>query len=178
MHNFASPGSNPAVSSNDPIPYAVEVHDTRYQYGFAATPEHLGRGGMNDKDVLKPKEKKERVKNILEGVLNLRRVGGNHARYLTDFSPEVLVLRWTDDPVPRLLYCFGQDEHGAITLSSLITKIEGADIEAGEVIIGAGISLDDCSLLENLGVKVFHGVKKAVESLLEQINEKDLSPKK
>ncbi|GAI84310.1 unnamed protein product [marine sediment metagenome] len=133
---------------------------------------------MNDKDVLKPKEKKERVKNILEGVLNLRRVGGNHARYLTDFSPEVLVLRWTDDPVPRLLYCFGQDEHGAITLSSLITKIEGADIEAGEVIIGAGISLDDCSLLENLGVKVFHGVKKAVESLLEQINEKDLSPKK
>ncbi len=178
MHNFASPGSNPAVSGNDPIPYAVEVHDTRYQYGFAATPEHLGRAGLKDKDVLKPKEKKERVQYILEGLINLRRVGGNHARYLTDFSPEVIVLRWTDDPVPRFLYCFGQDDHGSITLSSLISKIEGEDIEAGEVVVGAGVSMEDCELLEKLGVKVFPGVKKAVNHLLGQIKEEDLRSKK
>ena len=43
MHNFASPGSNPAVTSGDPIPYSVEVHHTRYQFGFALTPDSLGR---------------------------------------------------------------------------------------------------------------------------------------
>ena len=39
MHNFASPGSNPARAGNDPIPYSVEAHHTRYQFGFALTPE-------------------------------------------------------------------------------------------------------------------------------------------
>ena len=43
MHNFASPGSNPARDGSDPIPYSVEVHHTRYQFGFALTPESLGR---------------------------------------------------------------------------------------------------------------------------------------
>src|SRR5437879_2914382 len=42
-HNFASPKANPAVTHNNPIPYAVEEHHTRYQYGFALTPEALER---------------------------------------------------------------------------------------------------------------------------------------
>src|SRR6266540_6527129 len=39
--HFASAGSNPAVVSDNPIPYQCEVHDTRYQYTFAMTPEAL-----------------------------------------------------------------------------------------------------------------------------------------
>ena len=37
--HFASPGSNPAVTTGNPIPYQCEVHDTRYQYTIALTPE-------------------------------------------------------------------------------------------------------------------------------------------
>ena len=36
--NFASPGANPSVTHGNPIPYAAEMHDTRYQYTFAMTP--------------------------------------------------------------------------------------------------------------------------------------------
>src|SRR3954453_23992890 len=37
--HFASPGSNPAITKDDPIPYQAEVHDTHYQYTFALTPD-------------------------------------------------------------------------------------------------------------------------------------------
>src|SRR5579862_7096914 len=38
--NAASIGATPAASSTgrDPVPYAAEIHATRYQYGFALTP--------------------------------------------------------------------------------------------------------------------------------------------
>lgn len=75
MQNFASPGSNPGVTHKNPIPYAVEVHDTRYQYGFALTPAFLGRMGFQDKDKLSPAQKKERLSQVLEGLCSLRRVG-------------------------------------------------------------------------------------------------------
>ncbi len=199
MHNFASPGSNPAVKTGDPIPYAVEVHDTRYQYGFAMTPEFLGHDGLKDKDTLKPKEKLERLRLVLEGLLNLRRVGGNHARYLTDFSPEAIVLRWTDDPAPRFLYCFEQNEEGSLSLKPLLARINGGDIDPSELIIGTSISIaelkegtkqNDTASAEKATAKpkdkkqdrtysclgesptvVQQGVKRAISMLLERINE-------
>jgi CRISPR-associated protein Cst2 len=143
MHNFASPGSNPAVTAGDPIPYAVEVHDTRYQYGFAMTPEFLGREGLLDQDTLTTEEKLKRLRLALEGLLNLRRVGGNHARYLTDFSPEGIVLRWTDDPVPRFLYCFEQNEEGSVSLNPLLARINGGDIDPSDLVIGTSINIPE-----------------------------------
>jgi CRISPR-associated protein Cst2 len=143
MHNFASPGSNPAVTTGDPIPYAVEVHDTRYQYGFAMTPEFLGREGLQDQDTLTREERLKRLRLALEGLLNLRRVGGNHARYLTDFSPEAIVLRWTDDPVPRFLYCFEQNEEGSVSLKPLLARINGGDIEPSDLVIGTSINISE-----------------------------------
>jgi len=177
MHNFASSGSNPSVKDDNPIPYSIEVHDTRYQYGVAMTPEFLGRNGMNSEETLDAGEKKSRIQYVLEGITNLKRVGGNHARYLTDYSPEVLVLRWTDDPVPRFLNCFEQDEHGVISVSSLISKIKGGDIDAGEIFLGSAIEFEDSSVLKDLGANVFPGVKQAVKVLLAQIKENDLMRK-
>jgi CRISPR-associated protein Cst2 len=52
-------------------------------------------------------------------LFNLRGVAGNHARFLYDFSPEIIILRWTPDPAPRMLLCFDEDERGAISLARL-----------------------------------------------------------
>ncbi len=176
MQNFASPGSNPGVSHDNPIPYAVEVHDTRYQFGFAMTPEFMGRQGMQDKDSLKMSEKRKRLQYVLEGLINLRRVGGSHARYMTDYSPEIIVFRWTDDPAPRFLNCFDQDEQGAISLRQLLKKIKGGDIEPNEVIIGASCDFDEAATLEDEGVCIKAGVKLALERLLEIVQDRELCP--
>ncbi|MBW1947125.1 MAG: type I-B CRISPR-associated protein Cas7/Cst2/DevR [Deltaproteobacteria bacterium] len=175
MQNFASPGSNPGVTHKNPIPYAVEVHDTRYQYGFALTPAFLGRMGFQDKeDKLTAKEKKERLWQLLEGLCSLRRVGGNHSRYLTDFSPEVIVLRWTDDPAPRFLYCFMQDDHGGISLDPLFRRLDG-DIEAAELIIGTPLHIPELKALKDKGANFLPGVKKAVNTLMGMVQDDDLA---
>jgi CRISPR-associated protein Cst2 len=53
--------------------YATEVHATRYQYSFALTPELL--------------REQSRVLKTNDAVISLRDVGGNHSRFLFDFSP-------------------------------------------------------------------------------------------
>jgi CRISPR-associated protein Cst2 len=177
--NFATPGSNPAVNSNDPIPYGIEVHHTRYQFPFALTPEYLGRVGETKKngkkktasykDLLSKDEKIKRVTYLLQGIQNLRRVGGNHARYMTDYSPEAIVLRWTTDPAPRMLYCFEEGEYGEISLKQLVRKLEGGDISATELFIGTNIEIKGIDELESKGVSVKKGVKAAITELLTRI---------
>ena len=54
--------------------YVTEVHATRYQYGFAMTPDRL-------KD-------KSRIHAVLDGLISLSEVAGNHARFLYDFAPK------------------------------------------------------------------------------------------
>ncbi len=173
MQNFASPGSNPGVTHKNPIPYAVEVHDTRYQYGFAMTPAFFGKASFQKEDKLSPQQKKERIRRVLEGLISLRRVGGNHARYFSDFSPEALVLRWTDDPAPRFLYCFVQDDHGNISLKPLLKRTDG-DIDPKELIIGTSLDIPELEALEEKGAKVYASVKNAVEELLKRVNDNDL----
>lgn len=174
MHNFAGPGSNPAVQGNDPIPYAVEVHDTRYQYGFAFTPEALGQSRDDDGKVvdhLTPVEKCQRLAWTLLGLINIRRVGGNHARYLADYSPEAIVLRWTDDPAPRFLYCFEQDEAGTLSVEPLRKRVDGGDIAARELVIGSPLALSGVPAGngEEDAPTVVSGVKRAVEVVLNRI---------
>lgn len=163
MQNFAQPGSNPAVSTNDPIPYAVEVHDTRYQFGFAMTPDFLGRRGYDDTDLINPEKRVHRLRLVLQGLISLHRVGGNHARFLTDFSPEVIVLRWTDDPAPRFLYCFQQDDE-AVSLRPLLNRVQGGDVDPGELVIGSALQISELPNLEGAVVK--SGVKSAIEEIL------------
>jgi CRISPR-associated protein Cst2 len=159
-HNFASPGSNP-IGNEDPIPYQAEIHDTRYQFSFAMTPEAL------------LKDKVARTRKTVEAIQNLRRVAGNHARYLFDFSPEVIVLRWTPDPAPRMLLCFDQDERGSVSLERLVARLSGTtrDIEPEELTIGcvlpnvAGLS----KLKDQYKVQVHEGIKAAVAAVLAKV---------
>lgn len=179
VHNFASPGSNPAVTSGDPTPYSVEVHHTRYQFGFALTFDSLGRES-NDADSAHDKDEKiRRLGATLNGLASLRRVGGAHARYFADYSPEILILRVTTDPAPRMLYCFEQHEgSGDISICALEKKL-GRDIDPEELIIGAAIDISGLRGLERddggqitgespwNGATLTDGVKDAVKKCVE-----------
>lgn len=157
-HHFASPGSNPSIATNDPIPYACEVHDTRYQYTFAMTPDGL----LADKYA--------RTEKTLRALQNLRRVGGCHARFLYDFSPEAVVLRWSTDPAPRIMFCFDQDDRGRLSLATLLRRIKGGDVDAKEVFVGTAIAgIPEMADLTAAGVNVFDGVKRAVDAVLAQV---------
>ena len=182
MNNFASPGSNPAVTSDDPIPYSVEVHHTRYQFGFALTPDSLGRASNHADSKHDNDEKVRRIEATLNGLASLRRVGGAHARYFADYSPEILILRVTTDPAPRMLYCFEQHEgSGDISVCALEKKL-GRDIDPKELIIGAAIDILGLSDLERNdngqisaespwnGATLTEGVKDAVKKCVERLN--------
>jgi len=158
---FATPGSNPIDKPNDkskrfePHPYQCEVHDTRYQYTFAMTPDGLLA------------EKYLRTEKTLFALQNLRRVGGCHARFLYDFAPEAIVLRWTTDPAPRIMFCFDQNERGHVSLKTLLKRIRGGDVQGDEVYVGTSIDgIPEMKELETAGVHTFPGVKAAVTALL------------
>lgn len=129
--------------------YGTELHATRYQYGFAMTPESL--------------KEKSRIYDTIDAIVGLAEVGGNQSRFLYDFSPEAVVFRWTDDFAPRILYGFSQDEKGAISIPSLEEKVAANDIKADELIAGGNLKIVSDK------IKVKQGVKEATESLKERI---------
>lgn len=153
MQNFASPGSNP-IGNKTPIPYAVEIHHTRYQFGFALTPETLGperncdEQGQPKTSRHSDEERDKRVQATLDGLCNLRRVGGAHARYFSDYSPEAIILRVTDDPAPRMLYCFRQSDTGALSIREMLNKVEAGDIAASELVIGTTLDIGELRDME------------------------------
>lgn len=136
--------------------YGTEVHATRYQYGFALTPDRL-------KD-------KSRTISVLEGLACLGEVGGNHSRFLYDFSPDSLILRWTHDFSPRMLYCFAENEEGEIKAPDLIRRVEAEDINPNELwVAGAIANTPDGEGLEELGANVFPGIKETIEDLKDRL---------
>ena len=138
--------------------YGTEVHATRYQYGFALTPNRL--------------KEQSRTIAVLNGLTALGEVAGNHSRFLYDFSPDSFILRWTHDFSPRLLYCFAEDENGEINAPELIRRVEAKDIDAKEIWVAGAISYSEHGeKLKRLGAKVTPGIKTAVESLKQQISQ-------
>ena len=136
--------------------YGTEVHATRYQYGFALTPSRL--------------KNKSRTIAVLDGLASLGEVAGNHSRFLYDFSPDSLVLRWTHDFSPRFLYCFEEDEEGEITSPELVRRVEAKDIDPKELwVAGAIAHTPDGDELKKMGANVKAGIKGAVEGIKQQI---------
>jgi hypothetical protein len=129
------------------------------------------------------KDRLNRTSKTLWALCNLRRVGGGHARFFYDFAPEMVVLRLTHDPAPRIMNCFVEDdENGTIYLKTLIDRMTGddgdkADVEPGEVVVG-GIPIDhpvrdelDGFVNDGNGLTVKRGVKAAFAHLLNQLVE-------
>ena len=132
------------------------MHATRYQYGFSLTPERL--------------REKKRCLSALDGISRLGEVAGNHSRFLYDFSPESIVLRISEDPAPRILYCF-QEQNNNITVHDLVRKIEIGDILKEELYIG-GLAAD-LPEIKALDLKnYFSGIKETVEECKTAIKQK------
>jgi len=150
--NAASIGATPSAAKKgaNPVPYGTELHATRYQYGFALTPERL--------------KKPARAKAAIERLCALGTVAGNHGRFLFDFSPESLVIRITDDPAPRLLYIFEPQDGDTVDAPRLLARVKAGDIKAAELLIGGGFaSTQTAEELKGLGAAVESGVRKAAE---------------
>jgi CRISPR-associated protein Cst2 len=104
--------------------YGTEVHATRYQYGFALTPEQLHTPAH--------------ALQVVEALASLAEVAGNHSRFLFDFSPEAVVFRWTDDFAPRLLYGFAPIGQKRLDLPDILGRLEMGDLDPTELVVGVG----------------------------------------
>jgi CRISPR-associated protein Cst2 len=163
--NAASPGATPSASKGEkrdknPVPYGTEVHATRYQYGFALTPERL--------------RDKSRAAKAVASLCQLGTVAGNHGRFLFDFSPDSVVFRITDDPAPRLLYCFKSSDDGkSIDAEVLLMRVKHGDIKPEELIVGGPIAESATGKeLKSAGAFVGQkpGVKAAAAEAVKRIN--------
>ncbi len=123
--------------------YGTEVHATRYQYGFALTPNRL-------KD-------RSRTLAVLDGLTSLSDVAGNQSRFLYDFSPDSIVLRWTHDFAPRLLYCLTEQPDGTVSATDLLDRVRAGDINPEELWIGGSI-VQTGVIPKDLGINLFDGV--------------------
>ena len=164
--NAASSGATPSAQKkgSNPVPYGTEVHATRYQYGIALTPERL--------------RDKSRAAKAIKALSELGTVAGNHGRFLFDFSPDAVVFRITDDPAPRLLYCFDTTDDGkSVDAPQLLQRVKDGDIDARELVLGGTITKNGIAaeLKERgafVGVNEQSGVKAAAAEAVRRINER------
>ena len=98
-------------------------------------------------------------------------MAGNHGRFLFDFSPDVVVIRLTQDPAPRLLYCFDTTDDGkTVGAQALLNRIANDDIDLKELTVGVSdLESKLAGLLKVKGVPVF-GVRKACDEAVTRIN--------
>ena len=156
--NAASIGATPsaAMRGENPVPYGAEMHATRYQFGFALTPESLSEPA--------------RATDAINAIIELGDVAGNHARFLFDFSPESVVFRWTDDFAPRILYGFDDGGSGAVGASKVVRAVESRDVPAAEIIVGGALAdTPDGRRLVELGAAAYKGVREAEADLLARV---------
>ncbi len=160
--NAASPGATPSAQKkgSNPVPYGTELHATRYQYGFALTPQRL--------------REKQRAASAIQAICQLRCVAGNHGRFLFDFAPDSIIFRITEDPAPRLLYCFHTEDNGqTVTAPELLDRVEMGDIVASELILGGPFTQSAAGQkLKELGAFIAEkpGVKSAAEEAIRRIS--------
>lgn len=157
--NAASPGATFSAQKKgtNPVPYGTEVHATRYQYGIALTPERL--------------RDKSRASKAIKALCNLGTVAGNHGRFLFDFAPDAVVFRITDDPAPRLLYCFNTTDDGkTVVADALLKRLAAGDVKKEELVLGIG-DLDSkiAGQFREAGVTVL-GVSAARDRVCSDIN--------
>lgn len=152
--NVASIAATPSASraGGFPVPYVTEVHATRYQYGFALTPETLAVAN--------------RALDVVDALVELGEVAGNHARFLYDFSPASVIFRWTDDFAPRLLYGFGTTGRGLVGAEAVVRRGRAGDVDPTELVVGGEIAAtEDGAALRELGAAVFDGVRQAANEV-------------
>jgi CRISPR-associated protein Cst2 len=86
------------------------------------------------------------------------------------------VIRVTQDPAPRLLYCFDTEDDGkTVNGKALLVRVEQGDIDAKELILGGPFALSEAGqALKGKGAYVGEksGVKAAATEAVRRINGK------
>ena len=135
----------------------IEFHNTRYQYVFGLDCNHL-------KD-------KSRIFQVLNGLMSIRKVGGHNNVFCYDFSPESMVLRWTEDSSPDMFYCFEQLEtrpgvYADPSISPNLTEsVATGDIDPNELWVGGKIAKE----FELEKAHIFPGRKQTIRELKKAI---------
>ena len=129
--------------------YNAEMHCTEYQYSL----------GLNLSNVIE----KANIKHLIDAIIDLPPVAGNHARFAYDFSPASMVLRFTSAHSSKIQNCFEHDEDNrTFAVKRLIKRVEANDVPANELIIGGDLAdTDDGKRLAELGATVTSGVNNA-----------------
>lgn len=137
--------------------YAAEMHTTEYQYSF----------GLNLGDVVA----KVNIAHLVDAIVDMPPVAGNHARFSYDFSPASVIFRLTSCHSPKFQNCFDHDEKTrSYSLARLLSRVESDDVPAGELIVGGLIAGTEWgSKLRESGANVFDGVLKAAGEVKHRI---------
>jgi CRISPR-associated protein Cst2 len=136
--------------------YGTEVHATRYQYGFALTPEWL--------------REQARALDVVDAITSLAEVAGNQSRFLYDFAPEAILFRWTEDFAPRLLYGYALRDGWLAIREDVLLRMKAGDIDPRELVVGGTIAVaPDGKLLKEQGAVVREGVKAAAEAVKQRM---------
>jgi CRISPR-associated protein Cst2 len=150
-------GSTSGEKNNKSI-HNTEVHHTAYQYTLGITPNSL----------IKP----ERVNVVLEAITEIQHVGGNHSRFLFDFSPESIIIRITESASPLIINAFERGQKEPVGCPNLIRLVKAEDILPTELIVAGKIAdSGDGIKLQQLGVTVLPGIKKAVAKAQEGLGD-------
>jgi CRISPR-associated protein Cst2 len=159
VFSVASIGATPSAAMKGafPVPYSAEVHATRYQYGFALTPESL--------------IDRHRALDVVDAVIDLGDVAGNHARFYFDFAPDAVIFRWTEDFAPRILCAFVGAADGELSVPRILERVGAGDIDPAELIVGGSLAgTADGEALRELGATVTPGVKRAAEEVKRRLS--------
>ena len=138
--------------------YGAEMHTTEYQYSFA----------LNLGDVVK----KAHIYKLIDAIIDPPQVAGNHSRFAYDFSPESIILRFTNAHSSKIQNCFEHDQKNrTYTIEKLIKRIESGDIPVDELIIGGDVyHTEEGEKLKELGVRaIFPGIIAAANAVRQRI---------
>jgi CRISPR-associated protein Cst2 len=115
----------------------TEYHATRYQYYFGINASHL-------KD-------SSRILPLIDGIMNLPKVGGNSNIFNYPFCPDSLVFQWTTHFASYISYCFeycDPQSKAAKFTQEFIDEVECGQIDPSTLWIG-GTIVKDLQQLDN-----------------------------
>lgn len=121
----------------------TEYHATRYQYYFGINASHL-------KD-------SSRILPVIDGIMNLPKVGGNSNIFNYPFCPDSLVFQWTNHFASYISYCFeycDPQSKAAKFTQEFIDEVECGQIDPSTLWIG-GTIVKDLQQLDNFDNSLF-----------------------
>lgn len=137
--------------------YSAEMHTTEYQYSF----------GLNLGDVVA----KVNIAHLIDAIIDMPPVAGNHARFFYDFSPASVIFRLTACHSPKIQNCFDHDEENrTYSLARLLNRVECGDVPASELVVGGVVAGTEYGAkLRDAGAHVLDGVLKSAAEIKHRI---------